>query len=334
MIKNIPTYRVVNGELVRVPGDKRDPGRRYRLICSDGGTYRQEFTDEEEMQRDQEEAQWAADAPKREDERKKREAEYENFKRTLVYEDRYVAFLDILGWSSVIEESIGDHELTQGLGVSLNYIQMRERINRVIKVPQDMQITHFSDCIAISTNAARHITFSMLLETVRDIAQNFLRMGFLFRGGISKGKLLHKGNMIYGPALIRAYELECKEAITPRILIDDGIVDKSVTGVAVRNKNGDLLGYTKLWALDSDDKVMADYLRPFMDMPDTQTPELVVRSVLEPAYTTINHGLNTHQGNEKILRKYRWLTNYYNMVCDDYPYVDLTKFIDVEFNYD
>jgi len=39
--------------------------------------------------------------------------------------------------------------------------------------------------------------------------------------GNNNGNLYHKSNLIFGPALIRAYELESKYAIYPRIIVDD-----------------------------------------------------------------------------------------------------------------
>lgn len=43
----------------------------------------------------------------------------------------------------------------------------------------------------------------------------------LVRGGITLGKLTHiEGGPLYGPAMNRAYYLECKEVKYPRVLID------------------------------------------------------------------------------------------------------------------
>ena len=47
----------------------------------------------------------------------------------------------------------------------------------------------------------------------------------LVRGGIAYGQLLAGESIILGPALSRAYEIESKEAIYPRVVIDENIVD-------------------------------------------------------------------------------------------------------------
>lgn len=48
--------------------------------------------------------------------------------------------------------------------------------------------------------------------------------GFLLRGAIVYGKLIHINNTIFGPALINAYEKERTIAKYPRVIIDDVIV--------------------------------------------------------------------------------------------------------------
>lgn len=42
----------------------------------------------------------------------------------------------------------------------------------------------------------------------------------LIRGGITIGKIIHNEEMVFGPGINRAYELESKYAIYPRIIFD------------------------------------------------------------------------------------------------------------------
>lgn len=50
-------------------------------------------------------------------------------------------------------------------------------------------------------------------------------MGLLLRGGIAKGKISRGTDMVFGPAFLRAYEIESKEAKYPRIVVDQPILD-------------------------------------------------------------------------------------------------------------
>ena len=44
--------------------------------------------------------------------------------------------------------------------------------------------------------------------------------GYAVRGGIAKGDLVHRGSIIYGPALNVAYRIEKEIAIYPRVIVD------------------------------------------------------------------------------------------------------------------
>jgi hypothetical protein len=50
-------------------------------------------------------------------------------------------------------------------------------------------------------------------------------MGYTIRGAVTSGKLFHEGSIIiFGPALVRAYELERHMAVYPRIIIDPRLI--------------------------------------------------------------------------------------------------------------
>lgn len=46
----------------------------------------------------------------------------------------------------------------------------------------------------------------------------------LLRGGIVKGKLIHRDGLLLGPGMINAYQLESKCALHPRIVIDPKVL--------------------------------------------------------------------------------------------------------------
>lgn len=119
---DLPVYRYMNGELVRVPGDVRDPRRRYSAVCTPEGNYYREFTEDEERSRDAEEALWEKERPKREAEAKKREEAAAQYRASLKYETRLILLADILGWSSAVRASHLDSERTAELGIALTQL--------------------------------------------------------------------------------------------------------------------------------------------------------------------------------------------------------------------
>ncbi len=63
--------------------------------------------------------------------------------------------------------------------------------------------------------------------------------GFLLRGGITVGQIIHDDECVFGPGLNRAYELESKIATYPRFVLDAELLTQfgNIGDLAVR-ENG------------------------------------------------------------------------------------------------
>lgn len=314
-MSNQPVYKIINGELVRKEGDERDPVRRYRAVGGADGTYNVEFTDEEELQRDEEEARWVAEAPQRDLEEKRQQAEAEAFRASLKYERRLVAFVDILGWSGAVTSSNANLEQTQKLGLALNAIrQVTKRVDWMAensgddKWPGDLRATYFSDCLVISAEddfSGKH----SLISTLGFLSNSLIYHGFVLRGGIALGDLYHQDGMVFGPALIQAYQLESRCAIYPRIILERAIAAVWNQGDVIFDKDGSQIGQYRTWRLSSDGYRFLDFLQPLGGFPDFN------QTFLQPIKQFLEEKLNEYQGNNSILPKYIWLANYFNEVC-------------------
>lgn len=166
-----------------------------------------------------------------------------------VYEDRFVVFLDILGFSSLIERSEDSPDLGQDIldvlismqpgeitrfsGSSINYDRVPDserseveaivaRMNDIHLSQTNISVSYFSDCLVLSALKDDIFSRQMIIEALRNFAVvlwNSKKM--LIRGGVCEGKLHHSPyGPVFGPALNRAYEIESREAVYPRILID------------------------------------------------------------------------------------------------------------------
>jgi hypothetical protein len=58
------------------------------------------------------------------------------------------------------------------------------------------------------------------------VAEMGLRIGLLIRGGLSFGQLYHQGGVVFGEAMIDAYDLECKIAKNPRVVVSERVITK------------------------------------------------------------------------------------------------------------
>lgn len=133
------------------------------------------------------------------------------------YERRVVLFLDILGFRALTNRNNGEqiYKLFTGLN------KLREKH---FSSAYGSELTMLSDSIVLSVPLDPHAVRQGLREGF-DLASHFayifLEEGVLTRGGLTIGDIYHNENVVFGPALNRAYELESELAKYPRIIIDD-----------------------------------------------------------------------------------------------------------------
>lgn len=310
----LPVYMRVDGKLVRKENDIRDPMRRYGAIDN---SY-VEFTDEEEAEADLRESRWLEEAPLRKKQEEENHRKEEEFIASLKYETRYVGFFDILGWSTAIKDSVGNEEMQQKLGLAVSAMRSHLAMNEWKKQhgpwPDGAEIVHFSDSIVVSTSADYHGK-SEIISILSFLSNALLQHGFLLRGGITKGEIYHKDSSVFGPALNRAYEMESKSAIFPRVILDFDLTTEFGQGIEVYH-DGKKIGQNKTWRLSNDGFRFFDFLQPFGGSHGFSDTNLLHLN-LTKMYLFINERLVEYQEKPSILPKYIWLANYFNEVLKE-----------------
>jgi hypothetical protein len=136
---------------------------------------------------------------------------------------KVVAFLDVLGFESLIQKMEQDSLLSIKIYKLLSTIHsIKHFSNTKDTVQSGLNVSVFSDSIAISTEEENYIN---LIWTVIGLQAKLLAEGILCRGGVAKGMLIHQDDLLYGPALVRAYKLESKTAIYPRVIVDTDVIE-------------------------------------------------------------------------------------------------------------
>ncbi|MDE7592239.1 hypothetical protein NVR66_21755 [Enterobacter bugandensis] len=158
------------------------------------------------------------------------------------YENRFVAFVDILGFKELIHKI--ESEAIEGADYQrvrsvLNFLHeesvesnghhdlpVYEKKDGYIleKELGDPRINYISDCVIISTEGTFE-GFKSLCNKLTKFSTDIACDGIFIRGGVTYGKIYHHGPMLFGSAYQRAYELESKYANNPRIVIDDVVFD-------------------------------------------------------------------------------------------------------------
>jgi hypothetical protein len=334
---HLPVYRLVDGKLVRVPGDVRDQRRRYSSTTDvqTGEQYLREFTDKEEREADAAAAKWEAERPQREEEAKRREEEAQRFRESLVYEERIVAFLDVMGWAAAIAESARSPDLTKKLGIAMQalngYVGLGEwqrKQNLPGGWPGDPVMTQFSDSLLISFKADRHARSAMEMALTSVVSILFLH-GFIVRGAIAYGQMVHRPTMAYGPAMVSAYLLEKETAVDPRIILSPDIAGAWGHGQPIHDRHGNLLGHHRPWRKDDDGMYFFDFLSNPVGLftLDGEKPPDIFGAEMARWRELIVRRTTENAGNSAVNRKYAWLARYFNRVCDDYPEAKVERIV-------
>lgn len=155
----------------------------------------------------------------------------------VAYERRLIIFFDILGWKGHIERAGANAARITELNFILNVFSVFESHHEEVALP-GAQISTFSDNIAVSIPYSTQYLESMINAMAR-VQLGLALAGFLVRGGISIGNLVHTRSAVFGPALIRAYELESQHAFYPRVLLDPDVEDfRDLNGSHLHLENG------------------------------------------------------------------------------------------------
>lgn len=151
-------------------------------------------------------------------------------------EPRFVCFMDILGFSAMVDEYDQDSSsnILQKLQAAFKeamQVLTSQSLHLEESEIEYLEYRVFSDCICISLpyfdNEVNYTTNLMLLLTyVRGLQTSLMTKGVFTRGGIAAGPYYMDENVLFSKAMIRAYNIENKEAIYPRIVLDKGIIEK------------------------------------------------------------------------------------------------------------
>jgi hypothetical protein len=139
------------------------------------------------------------------------------------YEERILLYVDILGWKSLVRQSEHDAARRDLVGRAIDHLISFHAWARHPKNPAvaEWQIAFASDSLFASSRLEGHYLDAFLFETAK-LAHGLLREGVFLRGALVRGLVLHNKELIVGPGVVNAVELECK-AITPRILVDGDV---------------------------------------------------------------------------------------------------------------
>jgi len=234
----------------------------------------------------------------------------------LKFENRAVAFIDILGFKQLVERATEDSESFNFLDDLCNTLKEAVPIlNGQVSnsVPEQLIPYHtsISDCLILSaplTSAKNkdYCGLSTLIMRVIQLTRIFLKQGYLIRGGISIGKVSHNDSNIVGPAYQTAYLIETQTQV-PRIELSKDAEDYWLN--RYKESTRTCLYYRG--------RFMVNGLYDYYYQSENNALD---QRVLDPFKEIINEKINT-ETSESIRFKWWWFKEFLNWEEENNPFI-------------
>lgn len=142
------------------------------------------------------------------------------------YTEKIVAFIDILGFKYFVNDESKCEDI--GAILKLPYFIRQDGMAKMMKI-KGVMMTSISDSLVFSIGLKERGAMNKIVKLLSVFTQTLLsQYSLLLRGGIAVGKLYHDSDVVYGPGLVRAYELENKIAVYPRMVMAISDFERSI----------------------------------------------------------------------------------------------------------
>lgn len=218
-------------------------------------------------------------------------------KHIVEYEERLVAFFDFQGFRDTI---INDYSC-EAIGAVFG---LNATIAKILQTDyEDLQITIISDSIVISTTIKEQTNIIAFFEACIYFAKPRIGSEFIaVRGGIAYGKLHHKDNIVFGPALIDAYNL-AENQVKPKLL--KILMEKKTFEVLKQNKLSAKYLYKLMISQKEDDKYYLDsWYMLFLVTDDMELTNKQINDMESYIFWIIDNLQKYENNNNEIYNKY------------------------------
>lgn len=247
-----------------------------------------------------------------------------------MYEERIIAFIDILGFKNEIEKktinSFSGNENEQESERIYDFISLlhKDFVNRNPIPKSTYCVTQFSDSLVISYSISEKASLFSIILSLLYLHMDAISHGLLIRGGVTSGKLMHDDKHLFGPAMNEAYKIESEIAIFPRIVVNKELIEIAYNNPNWSNTPEDEKKYIEsLLQKDEDGFLYIDYfysaceeiigIHDYYGLPDY--------------FNDITKIIDSNENTKdfKIIQKYNWLKIQFNKILGKYKNLDFTK---------
>ncbi len=238
-----------------------------------------------------------------------------------------VAYLDILGFKDIVNKYLNPKTVAdkQSLGIIISAMEEAKRlISQDEQYRKIIKIKQFSDCVCLSIpnfkgSYPEPALVGSFMVIVKAYYFHFIRRNLYLRGGVAVGFHYDENDIIFSEGLIKAYNLESKKSIYPRIILDEELI-KTLKRLWKYQKDviSDF-GIEKLILVDWEG---TSFINPFnltqsmgkvMSEENLENPPVFGNNTLDMIFhnqimENLENNINKYKFNDnQILTKYLWL---------------------------
>jgi hypothetical protein len=137
------------------------------------------------------------------------------------YEQRYCAFVDILGFRGLIGLISQGEMPPEHLRTILRHIHT-PATSLSLADSTDLRALSISDAVVLSASLTEE-GLQALHVVISDLAMRLLPYGYFIRGGLTAGRIYQDSTTAFGEGLVRAYDIESKIARYPRVVVTSDV---------------------------------------------------------------------------------------------------------------
>jgi len=206
-----------------------------------------------------------------------------------------IAYIDVLGMRQMLNASSDSASMRTYIKMLLSALIRETRVRR--KPGSRMLVRTFSDLVLRFAPLSQETNVvDEELDNLCEIQNRLFNQQVLVRGGITVGDLFWNPRLLFGPGLVRAYELEHKLALQPRIIVDPVVLNMTDKDCYVtRDADGN-------WFIDYLSRGVVFYMGEDEDR------------FYAKARKFIEDGLRNSVELDSTRIKYLWLANYFNEI--------------------
>lgn len=208
-----------------------------------------------------------------------------------------ISYIDMLGTTAKIKAS---DSAIAFFHMKTIYEQMLGIFTGDSMKSEQVKVKIFSDNIIIAketpmSDEAIAINLNQMISLAASFQFRAMLSGWPVRGGITIGELYIDDTFVWGEGLLRAYELESKIAVNPRIVIEPAVEGKYCSKIGLWRRDAGLPTVDYL-ALCQDEKTLEGIKNPIVSM--------------------------LKSADETTIGKIEWLKSDFNRVCAKRHYIN------------